>query len=84
MRKEMNDEMSADTGIENEPGVFLTLDDCKVLFSRLKAKESFLSKQERIVLLKMEKVLYGNLSVREMEEILGRECGPFAKGSSNA
>ena len=53
-----------------EEGVFLTLNDCKILFPRLKKSESSLSKDERVIILKMEKVLYRNLSVEEMEELL--------------
>ena len=55
-----------------EAGVFLTLNDCAALYPRFKENESFLSKDERKVLLRIEKVLYGNLSIREMEELLGR------------
>ena len=60
--------------IEKEEGVFLTLNDCTVLFPGLKKNESSLSKDERIIMLKMEKVLYRNLSIREMEELLERGC----------
>ena len=54
---------------EGAAGVFLTLNDCTVLFPRLKENEASLSKEERVILLKMEKVLYENLSIREMEEL---------------
>jgi len=63
-------------------GVFLTLDDCKVLFPRLKEKEPSLSGEERAILFKMEKVLYGSLSVREMEELL-KKAAPVSPGSVN-
>ena len=53
-------------------GVFLTLNDCTVLFPRFKENESSLSKEERMLLHRIEKVLYGNLSIREMEELLER------------
>ena len=60
---------------DGEAGIFLTLNDCTVLFPRLKKNESFLSKEERLVFLRMEKVLYGNLSIREMEELLEKKSG---------
>ena len=56
-----------------EAGIFLTLNDCSVLFPRLKASESSLTKEERVIFLRMEKVLYGNLSIREMEELLEKK-----------
>lgn len=58
-----------------EAGIFLTLNDCTVLFPRLKENESSLSKEERMIFLRMEKVLYGNLSIREMEELLAKRSG---------
>ena len=60
--------------MENEDkggaGIFLSLNDCMVLFPRLKRNESSLSKEERALMLKMEKLLYGNLLIHEMEELL--------------
>jgi len=57
--------------MENEEaGIFLTLKDCTILFPRLKDNESSLTKEERMIFLRMEKVIYGNLSIREMEELL--------------
>jgi len=53
-------------------GVYLTLDDCAALYPRFKGDESFLSEKERMVLLKIEKALYGNFSIREIEELLDR------------
>ena len=58
-----------------EAGIFLTLNDCTVLFPRLKENESSLSKEERMIFLRLEKVLYGNLSIREMEELLAKRTG---------
>ena len=55
-----------------EAGVYLTLKDCTVLFPRIKGIESSLSKEERMIMLRIEKVLYENLSIREMEELLER------------
>ncbi|MCL2231982.1 MAG: hypothetical protein FWB99_02785 [Treponema sp.] len=57
---------------DENTGVFLTLNDCTALYPRFKGSESFLSEGERTVLLKIEKALYGSLSVREMEELLGK------------
>ena len=58
-----------------EAGIFLTLNDCTVLFPRLKDFESSLTKEERMIFLRMEKVIYGNLSIREMEELLEKRAG---------
>ena len=58
-----------------EAGIFLTINDCSVLFPRLKENESFLTKEERMIFLRMEKVLYWNLSIREMEELLEKRSG---------
>ena len=55
-----------------EEGVFLALDDCTVLFPILKRNESSLSKDERMIMLRIEKVLYRNLSITDMEELLER------------
>ena len=61
--------------INEEAGIFLTLNDCTVLFPRLKDNESSLTKEERLIFLRMEKVIYGNLSIREMEELLEKRAG---------
>jgi hypothetical protein len=71
-------------GNDAEAGVFLTLNDCSVLFPGLKANESSLSKEERRILHRLEKVLYGNLSIREMEELLERGAAPSRAGSFDA
>ena len=54
---------------EEDAGVFLTLNDCRALYPGLKGNESILSDEERMVLRKIEKVLYGSLSVQEIEEL---------------
>ena len=59
-----------------EAGIFLSLNDCTALYPRLKENESFLSEEERKVLLKIERVLYDSLSIHEMEELL---AGSFAR-----
>ena len=61
--------------LNEEAGIFLTLNDCTILFPRLKDNESTLSKEERMIFLRMEKVIYGNLSIREMEELLEKREG---------
>ncbi|MCL2320037.1 MAG: hypothetical protein FWC45_08120 [Treponema sp.] len=58
-----------------EPGVFLTLDDCIVLYPGLKERELSLSAGERKLMSGIEKVLYSSLSIREMEELLKRGNG---------
>jgi hypothetical protein len=63
-----------------EAGVFLTLNDCTVLFPRFKANEFFLSAEERRILHRIEKVLYGNLSIREMEELLDKGAASSKSG----
>ena len=70
-----------------EAGIFLTLNDCTVLFPRLKGNESKLSSEERRVLHRIEKVLYVNLSIREMEALLERGAAssePEDCGSNDA
>jgi hypothetical protein len=52
-----------------EAGIFLTLADCKALFPGLKKDEASLSGEERRVLLRIEKALYGSLSISEVEEL---------------
>jgi hypothetical protein len=56
-------------------GVFLPLEDCKAVFSRLKGLESILSAPERDVLWKLEKTLYQHLSIREVEKLLAPTPG---------
>ena|GEM_PF-3280995 len=60
---------------DGEAGLFLSLKDCTILFPALKGNESSLSREERMLMLRIEKVLYGNLSIREMEELLGEAAG---------
>lgn len=57
---------------EGEEGVFLTLEECTVLFPKLKKNESSLSIDERVIMLKIEKVLYRKLSITDIEELLLR------------
>jgi hypothetical protein len=55
----------------NQKGVFLTLNELIVVFPRLKRLEAVLEKDERTVLIKMEKVLYEHLSISEIKKCLG-------------
>ena len=55
---------------DSEKGVFLSLGEARHLFPLLKKEESSISKEQRAIMLKIEKVLYENLSIREMEELL--------------
>ena len=63
-----------------ELGVLLSLTDCMALYPRLKTEESFLSLDERKVLLAIEKILYKSFSVSEIEELL--EKGTFRSDTS--
>jgi hypothetical protein len=62
--------------MDGETGIFLSLDDCVVLFPRLKENEASLSNEERLILLKMEKILYGSLSIHEIETLLEKASVP--------
>ena len=57
-----------------EEGLFLPLEECKILFYGLKKNEFSLSTEERMILYKLEKVLYRNLSIQEMESLLERKA----------
>jgi hypothetical protein len=50
-------------------GAFFTTDELLAVFPRLKRQEASLKAKERMVLLKMEKILYEHVSVQELEEI---------------
>jgi len=56
--------------IGEEVGVFLAVNECAALYPRFKGNEPILSEEERRVLLKIEKVLYGSLSIQEMDKLL--------------
>jgi hypothetical protein len=51
-------------------GIILSLDECKTLFPLLKGPENTLRTREREILLKIEKVLYSHLSIRDVENLL--------------
>jgi hypothetical protein len=52
-----------------EEGMVLSLADCKALFPRLKNLEPYLDTPERSVLLRMERFLYGVLTIAEIEAL---------------
>ena len=56
---------------DREMGLVLSLEDCKCLFRTLKREESSLSDQERVILQRMERVLYSRLSIKEIEDLSG-------------
>ena len=61
-----------DSGIESkheETGLFFNLEDCKCYFKRLKKEESTLKDNERIILQRLEKILYSKLSIKEIEDL---------------
>jgi hypothetical protein len=51
------------------PGLFLSLEELRSLFPRLKKSEAQLDISERALLLRMERVLYENLSIQELETL---------------
>ena len=63
----MNPETIENSG---KNGLFLDLEECKCLFHRLKKEESSLPDGERLILLRIEKMLYAMLSISEIEELL--------------
>ncbi|MDR1987185.1 MAG: hypothetical protein LBP88_09495 [Treponema sp.] len=54
----------------HEGGVFFTFNELKVIFPRLKRGENTLLPAERDVLLKIERTLYKQLSIQEVEGLL--------------
>jgi hypothetical protein len=57
-----------------EENLFLTIEDVRTIFPRLKSMESGLLPRERTVLLKIEGILYEHHSAEEIETLLGL-CG---------
>ncbi|MDR3167042.1 MAG: hypothetical protein LBT93_03785 [Treponema sp.] len=51
-------------------GIILSLEECKILFPLLKGLENTLLAPEREILLKIERVLYAHLSIRDVENLL--------------
>ena len=51
-------------------GITLSLNECRSLFPLLKKQELNLSREQRTIMIKMEKVLYEFLSIQEMEELI--------------
>ena len=56
---------------EQSAGVFLTLEDLETLFPLLKKNEAHLTVKERHLFIKIEKKLYENLSIGELERFMG-------------
>ncbi|GHU83747.1 hypothetical protein FACS189468_9130 [Spirochaetia bacterium] len=61
--------------MENNAETFLNLRELLAIFSRLKSLESSLTGAEREVLLKIEKILYGRLSIQEIELAMADTAG---------
>jgi hypothetical protein len=49
------------------PGLFLNLDELKMLFSELKTHEDTLKPNVELILIKIEKILYDHLTIKEIE-----------------
>jgi hypothetical protein len=64
----------------DQQGAFFTLNELLAVFPRLKRIEAVLEKDERAVLLKIEKVLYERLSIGEIE----RRLRDFKKAENQA
>ncbi|MDR2403150.1 MAG: hypothetical protein LBD78_03885 [Spirochaetaceae bacterium] len=58
-----------------EENLFLTIEDVRTIFPRLKSMESGLFPRERRVLLKIEGILYEYHSVEEIENLLNPSGG---------
>ncbi|MDR2796991.1 MAG: hypothetical protein LBB80_01480 [Treponema sp.] len=55
---------------QHEGGVFFTFNELKVIFPRLKKRENTLLPAERDILLKIERTLYNQLSIQDVEGLL--------------
>ncbi|MDR0628933.1 MAG: hypothetical protein LBG24_04725 [Treponema sp.] len=55
---------------QHEEGMFFTFKELTVLFPRLKKAENTLLPAEREVLLKIERTLYEQLSIQDVEGLL--------------
>jgi len=64
-----------ETGAGADTGIFLTLEDMAVIFSPLKKNEAQLNLRERQVLNRIERLLYKNLSIEEIENRLRGSVG---------
>ena len=52
-----------------DTGLFLNVEDCKYIYKRLKKEENHLQDEERIILQRLEKLLYSRLSINEIEAL---------------
>jgi hypothetical protein len=50
-------------------GLFFDLEECKALFARFKRDEGILTHEEQRILLRLEHLLYGTLSIQEVEDL---------------
>ena len=57
------------TGSSEETGLFLSMEECKYLFKRLKNEENNLGDEERGILRRLEKIFYSKLSIKEIEDL---------------
>ena len=59
--------------VNEEPGIFLSLEELLTLFPLLKKNEALLKNSERQLFVKIEKKLYDNISIADLESRLGLE-----------
>ena len=57
------------TGFLEETGLFLSMEECKCVFKRLKKEENNLVDEERGILRRLEKIFYSKLSIKEIEDL---------------
>jgi hypothetical protein len=55
---------------KQQEGIFFTFNELKTVFPWLKKRENTLSSVERTLLLKIERALYEQLSIQEVEGLL--------------
>jgi hypothetical protein len=61
-------------------GIFLTTEELLSVFPRLKKSEAAMNVSERAVLLRIERLLYRNLSVEELEALTGARSPASGNG----
>ena len=57
------------SGFSEETGLFLSMEECKCVFKRLKNEENNLVDEERGILQRLEKIFYSKLSIKEIEDL---------------
>jgi hypothetical protein len=68
----MNDQQAGHplvSGHPAVPGLLLSLDEIKILFSELKSHEDDLLPDTEVMLVKIERFLYDHLTIREIESL---------------